>query len=504
MWRFSQRQAAQLLDPYLSQSGYSIAWLRVGDPLMERTDPVAGTLRGYLIETTEAVDPITQVLHVRQGVPFHNRPPVNGRLMEARDVVYTLDSARGVLYPDLRAARAGAFFRVSDISAVDPATVRVAFDAPSSAFVPGVLGDQRNTAIIPEGIREAFGGGNSLQDANPERHIGTGPFIPVSYDPIHRFERNPDYWNKPYPFFDAVEGITGIDRVTEIAGVLGGQFQSIGALTAAEIDLLRDGDVEFTTVPPTCCFGHIGFNVRRPGLNDPRFRQAVSLVLDRPGLGLAITGAETAWRYPGPLPWSFSEAIPQETLAQRPHFRSPTDEDKSNAAALINAAQLGGFEFTLATAQLGGLNNTQLAAEVLLEAISQSLPDVQLNLDLKNVIDLQAQQQTLDFDAYATVISHEADAGLMMNTVFASAGSRQFTGYGTAAMDELIEGALAESEDPDRRLQLLREAQELAIVDMPTMPTHHYAATVATSTAVRDVHHSSSSTTLFRYAWFTA
>ena len=47
------------------------------------------TYTGELAESWETPDPLTYVFHIRQGVHWHNKAPVNGRELTADDVVYT-------------------------------------------------------------------------------------------------------------------------------------------------------------------------------------------------------------------------------------------------------------------------------------------------------------------------------------------------------------------------------------------------------------------------------
>ena len=45
-------------------------------------------LRGALAESWEQPDPTTYVFHIRQGVHWHDKPPMNGRELTAKDVEY--------------------------------------------------------------------------------------------------------------------------------------------------------------------------------------------------------------------------------------------------------------------------------------------------------------------------------------------------------------------------------------------------------------------------------
>jgi len=46
--------------------------------------------------------------------------------------------------------------------------------------------------------------GNEALKAKP---VGTGPFVFVDYKPNEYFraKKNPNYWNKPYPYLDSIE-----------------------------------------------------------------------------------------------------------------------------------------------------------------------------------------------------------------------------------------------------------------------------------------------------------
>jgi ABC-type transport system substrate-binding protein len=48
-------------------------------------------LTGELAERWETPDPTTIIYHLRQGVKFHNKPPVNGRELTADDVVWNIN-----------------------------------------------------------------------------------------------------------------------------------------------------------------------------------------------------------------------------------------------------------------------------------------------------------------------------------------------------------------------------------------------------------------------------
>ena len=64
---------------------------------------------GSLAESWETPDPLTYIFHIRQGVYWHNKAPMNGRELTADDVVYTWqrNTAQGRLHRTSRAAWLG-------------------------------------------------------------------------------------------------------------------------------------------------------------------------------------------------------------------------------------------------------------------------------------------------------------------------------------------------------------------------------------------------------------
>ena len=495
---------AARLDPHFDSIPMH-TWAHAGDPFLEEID-LEHTLRGYLIPTHEIVDDTTTVLNLRENVPFFDLPPANGRTMEARDVVYSFQGLAGQIFPDERHPRAGAFFRAETFTAVDPLTVRVSFSGPSSLFIQAALGDQRNV-VIPEGIRDLFPEGG-LHEARTERHVGTGPWIPVQYEPFSRFERNPNYWNGPYPYAEAYEDHAISDRATQLAGLLSGEFHIMTRVTQEEIDLLTGDQVTITKHPPESGFFHIGLNNRLPGLSDPRVRQALQIMIDNPGLSAAIVGNDEDWRIEGPLPWTYAEAIPQDELLSRRFFRTPTDADVAEAQRLMDGAGFGdgGLEVDMHTPDIRGIVGFPAVAEHLVAQVDKFLPGNNINILLGTYTDMLAATQAGDFGAYLGGWTHEADAVLMMMQTYQTDGPRATTGYSSARMDALIEDGLAEIRDPDRRASIVRDIQEVAIEDMPVLLDHHYIQVEAQSNLLQDYVFRSTivNRAWYKYAWLSA
>ena len=306
---------------------------------------------------------------------------------------------------------------------------------------------------------------------------------------------------------DLVQGDDRTDRATQIAALLSGQQHTMQRVSQDEINILRNSDDIIFVKHWPGFFHHVGFNVRLAKMSDPRMRTALNLVNDQPGIGAAIFGNDEDWRYLGPLPHGYPEAIPQSELAQRPGFRSPTDADIAQAKSLMDAAGYGngGLEFTIRLLALGGSVGFLPQAEHLIAQVLKFLPGNKIDLNPSSYTDMLAAIAVPDFDAYVGGWSLEQDAVTMMGTTYPSDGTRAFTGYASPQMDALWNSALGEL-DLDARADILREMQELAITDMPVLLAKNGVETDAYRSEVHDLifHDFSTSNNggvFLRYTW---
>src|SRR5262249_33123672 len=158
------------------------------------------------------------VFHLRRGVKWHNKPPLNGRELVADDVKFTFDRfltekaniLREMLEP------------VERVEVVDRYTVKFVLKEPF-VWLPHRLADASGMAIIAPEVVEKFG---DLK--KPESAIGTGPFILERYEPNVKtvFKRNPNYFLEGQPYVDGVEWLVIDDESTGLAMYRTGQIDA--------------------------------------------------------------------------------------------------------------------------------------------------------------------------------------------------------------------------------------------------------------------------------------
>ena len=465
-------------DPGMGQTPYT-TWYYVGDAMLIR-DPDTFELKPATFESWQVSQDGKEItLKVRQGMKFHNKPPVNGREVEAKDLVYVLKSATGLQYPDLpdvRFPRKEAFGNMKDVQAVDKYTVKVTLNEPSVSFLHA-LADYRGTWVYSDGIREAFNDMDALVTPSPERHIGSGPYILTKFTPdVEQVaERNPDYWDKGKPYADKFRTITIKDKSTEIAAFISGQIDTFSPALATDRDFLTSNmkDVSIETYPPSSCFYRLALNVTKKPLDDYRVRRAMYLVMDKKQLGEEIIGSfqdKPLWRYPGVLPWSFPESISQEDLVKNPLWKGPTPENVAEAKRLLKEA---GYENGFAIEMLGDKPLVGDEMQLVQRQIEQALPGVKINLKLTDREAHRALTAKGDFESQLYCHIHEVTAVATLAQNFGTKGGRNYSRYSNPELDTILAKAEAEF-DPVKYKGLLLQAQNL-IMDkgLSMLPTHH-------------------------------
>ena len=202
----------------------------------------------HLAERFELVDPTLFKIYVRKGVHFQNKPPVNGRELDAEDVALSLNRLLEVPF-----VKTGLWAFVDTIKAVDKYTVEVDLKRYNInwkwLFGPGIFNE-----IYP---RELVGEDDLI--ANWENANGTGPFILEDFvvDVSATWSRNPDYWGTTtidgeeyqLPFVDTLKQIYIVDETTRLSALRTAKLDLDFMLSAEQRDNL------LATTPDIKVFG---------------------------------------------------------------------------------------------------------------------------------------------------------------------------------------------------------------------------------------------------------
>jgi peptide/nickel transport system substrate-binding protein len=257
----------------------------------------------HLAERWETPDDLTYVFHLRQGVKWHNKPPLNGRELVAEDVKFTFDRFLNEKANVLRET----LDPVERVEVVDRYTVKFVLKEPFVWLVHRLASTSGMWIIAPE-VVEKFG---DLK--KPESAIGTGPFLLERHEPNVKtvFKRNPEYFLPGQPYVDGVEWLVLEDESTGLAMYRTGYIDCgpwhWWSVRQADLESLQKSHPrlmyrDFLSVVAS----GITMRTDQPPFNDVRVRRAISLALDRQGLieAVSIRGEATPAIGRGMVEWS--------------------------------------------------------------------------------------------------------------------------------------------------------------------------------------------------------
>ncbi len=163
----------------------------------------------------------------------------------------------------------------SGIQVIDERTLRITIDAPKAYFLAKLT---YPTAYVLNSDN-VESGGRSWTD-NP---VGTGAFTLAEYRIGQRIRltRNDNYWSRPAFLDEVFYNLSG--------GVSMAMYENdeidITGVGLADLDRVNDPTEELNKdlVDTPAQFGvqYIGFNVEKPPFDDPKFRQALNLAVDK-------------------------------------------------------------------------------------------------------------------------------------------------------------------------------------------------------------------------------
>jgi peptide/nickel transport system substrate-binding protein len=238
-----------------------------------------------LAERWETPDDTTYIFHLRQGVKWHNKPPVNGRELVAEDVKFSFDRFLTVPgNPERQLLES-----VDRVEVVDRYTVKFVLKEPF-VWLLDILANAMCMWIVAPEVAQKYGDFKKVETA-----IGTGPFLLESYEPNVKtiFKRNPDYFRQGLPYIDGVEWLVVPDESTGLAMYRTGQLDTgpggNWAVRQEDLEALKKSHPhlryqDMLAINSTT----IWMRTDQPPFNDVRVRRAISQAVDRQALIEAV------------------------------------------------------------------------------------------------------------------------------------------------------------------------------------------------------------------------
>ncbi len=407
------------------------------------------------------------VFRLRRGVRFHD-----GRELTAKDVRFTYET---IMDPRNLSPRVPDFEPIKAVETPDAHTVRVTY---KELFQPGF--ESWGMGILPEHLlnrerlaAEARATGKdpatfSVRDsAFNRRPIGSGPFRFAAWesDVSIRLVRNEDYWEGPPNFREYIVRILP-DVLTSELAFYAGTADGYGAQAHQVARLQHDPRFHVNSLLGLG-YTYIGYNLRRPLLQDVRVRTALGMAIDVDEI-IRYVLYRQGRRTTGPFP--------QQTQYYDPDVQ-PLPYDPAGAAALLAEAgyrknadgilEKDGkpLQFTLIT---NAGNEERQAIMVIAQNAWRRLGVRVEILSLEWAVFIRERVNKLDFDAVVLGWAMGLDADIFQIFHSSQAGPQQlnFVGYANPRADELMIRIRREY-DQARQTAMARELHRLIARDQP-------------------------------------
>ncbi|MDE3111705.1 MAG: hypothetical protein KGN00_09740 [Chloroflexota bacterium] len=228
-----------------------------------------GNVIPVLAESWDVPDPKTYVLHLRQGVKFHDGTP-----FDAEAVKFNMDR---YMSPKTKSLHASELEGVAGVDVVDAHTVKFRLKEPSAAFLPLVY-DWNGFIGSPTAIQKW---GDNDYGLHP---VGAGPFKFVEHqDAVHTVvERNPDYWRKDRPYLDRIEFKPILNDATREVEVRSGTSHIADAVPFQDVAKLKTmNEIVLVDVPGARLYLPYFQPEESPYGKSLEFRQALNWLIDR-------------------------------------------------------------------------------------------------------------------------------------------------------------------------------------------------------------------------------
>jgi ABC-type transport system substrate-binding protein len=391
-------------------------------------------------------DPLTLLVHLRDGVLFHDGTP-----LLALDVVETY---RSILEGRVISFRRADLEALESVDSPEPRVVRFHLSRPFAPFIANL------TVPIsrPRGGREAALG-----------PLGTGPFR------LARYRKDEDLLLQRFDcYFEGASALTSVrlriipaetSRLLEL--ITGGVDLVVNDLAPDQFERLRRTRGFRVLSRPGRNVVYMAFNMDDPMLRDRRVRQAIAWSLDREAIVRHLLGGSATLA---------TGLLPPDNWAYNPHVIA-YHPDRARASTLLAAA---GFSAAGAMAPALRLEYKTTTGELSL----QQAAIVQAQLAAAGIaVDIRAFEWPVFYDdlrsgRFQVAVSNWTDLGdpdvyrLRFHSGARPPRGLNRGGYANPEADRLIEEGAGSIDEQVRRLDYAR-LQELLADDLPYVPLWH-------------------------------
>lgn len=347
------------------------------------------------------------------------------------------------------------------VQAVDAHTLRFTLEKP----VPYFLAMTGHTVMMP--IHRASVESHPNDWAQPGNLVSNGAFTLKSWVVNEAIDLapNPNYW-------DAKD--THLTRVTYVP--FENQLSAVNRYRAGEVDItsgvpplmglkLKKEMPEAYQMSPLLCTYYYAFNTKKPPLDKPEVRQALSYTIMRNVITQGITNN-------GNVPaFTFTHKDVAGFSATQPNYAALSQMERD-----IKAQQLFKSANHEPLHSLNLLYNTSESHKVIATGIASmwhKTLDIDVELENQEWKSYLESRKSGDFDVLRASWCGDYNEPSTFLSLFTTGNDRNYAFYSNPEYDDVISRAQHEI-DPKKRMALYDKAEAILSDDMPIAPIYYY------------------------------
>ncbi|WP_035299216.1 peptide ABC transporter substrate-binding protein [Brevibacillus thermoruber] len=455
-------------DPSLSEDPVSAAIVRATFDGLTRTGPDGKPQPSIAEKIDVSADLLTYTFHLRDA-KWSNGDPVT-----AHDFEYAwkraLDPKTGANYAyqlyylknGKKANRGEAKLDEVGVKALDAKTLQVTLEQPTPFFL--------ELTSFPT----YYPVNKKVAEANPKwaneagTHVGNGPFKLAAWEHKQKLTlvKNDKYWDKDAVKLDRIEGTMVEDENTELAmfdnGELDWAGQPLGQLPPDALPYLKEEGLLQTQ--PIAGVYYYKFNTEQPPFTNAKIRKAFSYALNRKALSdEGVIGTH--------LP-ALGFVPPTMTVSSHPYFK---DNDAETAKKLLaeGMKELGISKLPPITLSYNTSEAHKKIAEAIQKQWRQTLgAEVKLENKEWKVFLEDLHNGSYQIARYGWLGDFN-DPINYLELFMEKDGGNNDTHWENAEYRKLLTQSATQT-DPEKRRELLAQAEAILMDEMPVLPIYYY------------------------------
>lgn len=304
----------KVYDPHKTQAGpfYGQEAMVLSRLLVYRSQTEGGLLADLATGAPEQPDPQTLIFKLNGAARWQDREPLNGRNVTADDVKFSIERQ---MQGDVSFIRRAQWANIDKIESTSPSSITFTLKTPLAAMVER-FADVNAFIVAPELVSNGH-------DFDAQTQVGSGPFqwAEWSEGQFASVSRNP-HWHggNTRPYLDGVTIFQPKDT-SEVEAGLRTKKRDVAFVGRPQAEKLKGviPELQESTVGHSLFFG-MRFNIAATPFNDPRFRAALSVAIDRRDMiqqFFAGSGGVNPW-----ISWPMKRwTLPETELTAAPGYR---------------------------------------------------------------------------------------------------------------------------------------------------------------------------------------